>query len=525
MLAKDREARHPGMREVLEDLAAVRAGARPRGLAPPAAVPSVAVLSFVNITGSGEDDWLGTGIAETVTADLKALPGLAVLGRERVGEALRKLGVDPALAGEELAVRVGRETGAAFVLSGGFQRAGDAVRITARLTEVGTGTIVHTVKIDGRFAQIFDLQDRVVRELAGALRPGRDEAAQAPDETQVIEAYEAFSKGVLNVRVESYEALDRAVFFFERATSLDPGYARAHLELGSAWATKAQYLGIPELQARALASFRRALELRPGLVRAWREMGATLVSLGRVDEGVESIRRALEIDGDDTGALGSMGRALFVGHARFREAAGFFERALGRNPQAGWYALQLAHCLALLRDFERGEAVARRAVALQEELFSGQEGIVIVGAHMRQGHLAALQERFVEALEHFERELAFLQRVDHALRGRIQIELHLRLGSACLGLGQAERARAAFALALDAFEQRLRLGADEPFTRYYAACVHARRGETGAALDCLEKAAREARPFTIERARIEPELASLRDEPRFRALLGDPGPA
>src|SRR6266508_2264004 len=105
------------------------------------------------------------------------------------------------------------------------------------------------------------------------------------DDTRVVEAYEAFSKGVINLRRESYESLDRAVFLFERATSLDPGYARAHLELGSTYANKAEYLAMPELFHRALASFRRALELRPGLVRAWREMGAALVSLCRDDEG------------------------------------------------------------------------------------------------------------------------------------------------------------------------------------------------------------------------------------------------
>ncbi len=514
MLAKDREARPAGMAEVLEGLAAVRAG---RG--PQAAAASVAVLCFDNITGHGEDAWLGAGIAETVTADLKALPGLAVLGRERVNAALRKLGLEETGGGQDVPGLVGRELGASFVLSGGFQRAGQAVRVTARLTDVAAGSVARTVKIDGTLPQIFELQDRVARELASALRPGPGAAVQAPDETQVLAAYEAFAKGVLNVRVESYEALDRAVYFFERATALDPGYARAHLELGSAWASKAQYLGIDELAARALTSYRRALELRPGLVRAWREMGSTLVSLGRVDEGLESIRRALELDGEDVGALGSMGRALFVGRARFREAAEWFERALARNPQAGWYALQLSHCLALLRDFERGEAAARRAVALQEELFSGQEGVVIVGAHMRQGHLAALQGRHGEALEHFEREQAFLQRVDHALRGRIQVELHLRLGSAHLGLGQAERAQAELARALDAYQQRLRLGADEPFTRYYAACAHARRGEAGAALDALEQSARQARAFTIERARVEPELESLAGEPRFGELL------
>ncbi len=511
------EARPAGMREVLEELAAVRAGKPARGAA---AAASVAVLCFDNITGHGEDAWLGAGIAETVTADLKALPGLTVLGRERVNAALRKLGLEEAGSGQDVPALVGRELGAAFVLSGGFQRSAEAVRITARMTDVAGGAIVRTVKIDGSLAQIFELQDRVARELAGALRPGRDQAAQAPDETQVLAAYEAFAKGVLNVRVESYEALDRGVYFFERATTLDPGYARAHLELGSVWASKAQYLGIGELSGRALQSYRRALELRPGLVRAWREMGAVLVSLGRVDEGLESIRRALELDGDDAGALASMGRALFVGQARFREAAGFFERALARNPQAGWYALQLAHCWALLREFERGEAAARRAATLQEELFSGQEGVVIVGAHMRRGHLEALQGRPAEALEHYEREQAFLQRVDHALRSRIQIELNLRMGSACLGLGQAERAQAAFALALDAYQQRLRLGADDPFTRYYAACAHARRGESGAALSALEQSARQARAFTVERARVEPELEGLAEEPRFRALVG-----
>ena len=81
------------------------------------------------------------------------------------------------------------------------------------------------------------------------------------------------------------------------------------------------------------------------------------------------------------------------------------------------------------------------------------------------------------------------------------------------GLGGAlERARGAF-------EQRLRLGADDPFTRYYAACVYAQRGETEEALVSLEKAAAARRSFTLARARIEPELEGLRDDHRFQRLL------
>jgi TolB-like protein/Flp pilus assembly protein TadD/predicted Ser/Thr protein kinase len=521
MLAKDRDQRQADMREVCADLTAARSGSPPPAPAPlPPGAPAVAVMSFVNITRNREDDWLGTGIAETVTADLKSGEGLTVVARGRIHEMLRKLGAVGGEADEGLALRAGRELGARWVLLGGFQRAGETVRVTARLTEVETGLVVHTVKIDGRLSEIFELQDRIARELSSALRLTPAPAERGPDETRVIEAYEAFAKGVINLQAESFESLDRAVFLFERAVDLDPGYARAHLELGSAYANKADYLAIPALHERALASFRKALALRPGLVRGWRELGATLVSLGREDEGVEAIRRALELDPEDAGALGAMARALFVGLARFREAAEYYERALLRNPQAGWSALQLSHCLALLGEFARGEAVARRAVELQEAFLSGQEGIFIVGAYMRLGQLASLQGRHGEAVEQFQRELAFMQHVDHALRNRTSIELHMRLGAAYLRQGRTEEANAALATALDGFEQRIRLGADEPFTRYYAACIHALRGETAEALDCLEKAAAMRRRFTITRARIEPALEGLRGEARFQGLVG-----
>jgi len=98
----------------------------------------------------------------------------------------------------------------------------------------------------------------------------------------------------------------------------------------------------------------------------------------------------------------------------------------------------------------------------------------------------------------------------------------MRQGAAQLRLGLKDRAEAAFVTALEAFERRVRMGADEPFTRYYAACVYALRGDSGAALDSLEKAARMRRLFTVERARLDPDLSSLREEARFRELVGEP---
>src|SRR5262249_58898948 len=139
---------------------------------PAPAAAAAAVMSLPKITKDPVDDWLGTGIAETVTADLKAVESLTVVGRERVHEALKTLaGARPgAEVDEALATLVGREVGARWVLSGGYQRLGDVVRVTARLTETDTGTVVRTVKIDGRMDGIFELQDRIVRELSAGLR-------------------------------------------------------------------------------------------------------------------------------------------------------------------------------------------------------------------------------------------------------------------------------------------------------------------------------------------------------------------
>jgi tetratricopeptide (TPR) repeat protein len=401
---------------------------------------------------------------ETVTADLKDVPGLAVIGCERICEVEKRLTGHASRGESELAVRLGREVGARWVVTGGFQRLGDRLRITARATEVESGEILTTVKVDGAMADLFDLQDRVVKQLADGLHVVTKNASGGGEATHVVDAYEAFAKGLVNLRAESRESVDRAILFFERAVALDPHYARAWLELGVATDTKAAYLGMPELLEKALQAFERCLELEPRLPRAWRELGSTLVNLGREERGFEAIRRALELDPEDGSSHAALGRAYFIGKAMFAEAAECFERALQRNPQGGWYALQLAHVAALLRDFSRADRAARQAIELQERGLSGREGVLIVGAYMRLGVARALEGRLEEAVVEYRRELAFLRRVDHALKERAVVELHVHLGSALLGLGRAEEGTAAIRLALDAFEERLRIGTDEPFT-------------------------------------------------------------
>jgi tetratricopeptide (TPR) repeat protein len=232
-----------------------------------------------------------------------------------------------------------------------------------------------------------------------------------------------------------------------------------------------------------------------------------------------AIDRALAIDANDAGALGAKARGLFIGRADFADAAAWYERALAANPSAGWYALQLAHCAALLRDFQRGEAAAQRAIELQQVALSGQEGVRIVGASMRLGHLQALQGRHRDAIARFTQEIDLLAQTDHALRSRVLVELNVRLGASYLAVGDARKGRSLLETAVDAFERRVRLGADEPFTRYYAAAAYALLGDADTAVAFLTRSAAERRAFTLARARIEPEFDALRADPRLQRLL------
>ncbi len=521
MLAKDRE-RRAAMRDVARELSSL-AGGSPRAAASPA-LPApgenaIAVLAFTNITRNAEDGWLSTGIMETVTADLKNVPGLSVIGCERVCEVEKRLTGETSSGASELAIRLGREVGARRVVTGGFQGVGEVMRITARVTDVESGEVVTTVKVDGSRSDLFALQDRVVAELVAAMHLASKPAGIEPEETHAIDAYEAYSKGLINLRVESRESVDRAILFFERAVALDPQYARAWLSLGEAYEVKATDLAMPELLEKAMASLGKALALQPRLARAWKELGGTLVDIGSVDKGLEAIRRSLELDPDDAAAHAALARAHFIGTGRFQDAVDAFERALAINPQGGWYALQLAHVSALLRDFPRAERAARQAIELQERGLSGREGTIIVGAYMKLGQIRALQGRPAEALEAYERELASLRRVDHTLKDRAVIELHTRIGSAHLALGRPEEARRALMLAIGAFEDRLRLGADEPFTRYYVAAAWALLGDAERAMDVLEAAAAMRRVYVVERARLDPDFESLRNVPRFTRLL------
>ena len=125
----------------------------------------ILVLPFVNISSESRDDWIGVGIAETVSADLGRL-GISVVARDTSGRGAELGDEDQfGLARDQAAMALAREAGATWFVTGGFQRVAQELRIIARVVNVASGDVQHTVTLDGLAENLFVLQDRIVTEI------------------------------------------------------------------------------------------------------------------------------------------------------------------------------------------------------------------------------------------------------------------------------------------------------------------------------------------------------------------------
>ena len=481
---------------------------------------SVAVMTFANITREPADDWIGSGIAETVSSDLKNIHGLTLIGRARVFDALRNLSSSAHLD-ESLAIDVGRRLGATWVVVGGFQRLGELVRITANFVDVGTGEVRRTVKVDGRIGDIFALQDKIVFELSQGLNlalRGSEIADIEKRETRSVEAYESYARGMMNLRLASRDSIERAISAFEEAIRQDPEYAMAWAALGGAYSLKGSFLSIGDLVRKGVEMERRAVALDPELADAHTWLGGALLNLGQVDEAIASVNEAIRLEPENGQAYQALGRAYWAGKGDFAAAIPAFRKAIELNPEAGYSYLQLGLLLAWEGKYEEAEAICRRAVELQDQYISGNAGLQVVGANARLGYVYYLQGRYEEAIREYERGLAFVASSDHALKERTSIEITMKIGAAYHRMGKAEEAARFFDRAFKAFDARVAKGADDPYTRYYIACLLALRHDEEKALDMLERVYATLPALTAARARRDPDLDNLRGRPRFEAI-------
>jgi len=228
--------------------------------------PSVAVLDFANIAGSSEVDWLGTGVAETVSVDLAKMKSVTVAPRGRIQQAVLRAG-DPQRDSAAAAV-LGRELAVDWIIAGAFQLIGNRIRLTAKIIEAATGDVIAFEKTDGVRDDLFDLQDRISTAIINSLsmRLGRDSTGTTPTpKPPSLAAYEHYVRGRQHMYQMQGYTLNEAINHLRKAVELDPGYALAYSALGTAHILRFPITTNPEDVARASECLERAIKLDPEL--------------------------------------------------------------------------------------------------------------------------------------------------------------------------------------------------------------------------------------------------------------------
>jgi adenylate cyclase len=348
--------------------------------------PSIAVLPFVNMSGDPEQEFFADGLTEDIITALSRFRDLFVISRNSAfvykGKAVKLQAV-------------AREFGVQYVVEGSVRKVGNRVRITVQLIDAESDRHVWAERYDRELEDIFAIQDEVTAAIVATL-PGRVEAAShdraTNKPTDSMAAYECVLAGkVLHHRSTPQDnaAAQRAL---ERAVALDPKYAHAHAwlacVLGQGWtygwcadrdATWQRVgeqlqtaLALDENDAdvhrilaavnlvrgdheRAMYHQERALSLNPNNDLIVVQQGELLTWLGRPEDGIGWIRKAMRLNPYHPERYWShLGRAYFVAQ-RYPEAVEAFARI--SRPDHTHHAFLAAACAQM------GDEVAARAHA------------------------------------------------------------------------------------------------------------------------------------------------------------------
>jgi serine/threonine protein kinase/tetratricopeptide (TPR) repeat protein len=221
---------------------------------------SIAILPFKNLAKDEASAFYEFALADAVITELAQLRSLVVRPSSVISKYQGKE-IDPRQAGNELRVNA--------VLSAGFLRAGDKMRVTAQLLDVISGEILWSDRVDAESGDILALQDMIAQRILQGLRLELSEKEQEKlgrRATENPEAYEEFLRGRDNFgrfifRTVSNEDCEAAIANFKRAIELDPQFALAYSGLGACYANRVfKGMGNAEDYTYAEAAFSKAFK-------------------------------------------------------------------------------------------------------------------------------------------------------------------------------------------------------------------------------------------------------------------------
>ncbi|MGY3288035.1 adenylate/guanylate cyclase domain-containing protein [Bradyrhizobium sp. LM2.9] len=364
--------------------------------------PSIAVLSFQNLSADPEQEYFADGVVEDITMALSALRWLFVIARNS----------SFTYKGRHVDVKqVGRELGVRYVLEGSVRKAGNRIRIAGQLIDAENGAHLWTDRFEGALEDMFDLQDHVTASVISAIAPKLqvEEIRRANRKpTENLTAYDYYLRGLVKLRRTTMEANREALALFCRAIELDRGLACAYgmaawcyvqrkargwmiePEQESAEATrlarKAVHLGgdDPVALSRggyalafvaqefddAAALMDRGLAVSPNLAEAWTLSAWLRVWRGESDLALEHVARAMRLSPLDPsmyGMQGAMAYAHFLA-SRCDVASLCAEQAMRDNPKFLLTICISAASKALAGQLEPAQKAIARALELNPDL-------------------------------------------------------------------------------------------------------------------------------------------------------------
>lgn len=356
-------------------------------------MPSIAVLPFINMGGSAEQEHFADGITEDITTDLARLRWLFVIARNSTFT----------YKGRAVDVRdVARELGVRYVLEGSVRTAASRIRVTTQLVDAETGKHIWAERYDRELHDIFAVQDEITGNVVAAIEPhlyaeeGFRAARQAPGS---IDAWGLVVRAMGLINRVGRRQNEEARQLLQQAIEIDPGYARAHAVLSWAiwWASLCYWWpDTPEGYRQAARHAADAVALDPSEPWARMTHGLCLSNARQHELALAELRMALDFNPNFALGRTAYGWGLLRA-GQFDAAIAETGKALRMSPMDSFAGIYTAiHGLSLLaaQRFEEALPFLRSSVAAFAE-YAGHYNTLISCC----GHLGLMEEAqaFIEA--------------------------------------------------------------------------------------------------------------------------------
>jgi non-specific serine/threonine protein kinase len=294
-MMKDPLKRYQKVASVLEDLSSISVLSE----VSPERKVAIAVLPFEDISPGKDNEYFSDGLTEEIIKDLSNIHSLRVISRT---SAMKLKGTD------KDARTLGRDLSVQYLLEGSVRKAGNSLRVIAQLIDAETDSHMWAEKYSGTLEEVFDVQERVSRSIAEALKlklSPEEERQIAERPFGDVRAYESYLKARREIMLFTEEGLDRALEHLKRAIDLVGENALLMTGMGYVyWSFVNLGLKAPEkFLVKAEACAAKVFELEPDSSGGHLLLGLVSSTRGSALEGVRHFRQTLVTDPNNPDAL------------------------------------------------------------------------------------------------------------------------------------------------------------------------------------------------------------------------------